>query len=164
MYIQIDDIKNAPEQALRIEFEDIISELDENNPITADITFRMLGNVITAKGKISGKIKSTCERCLKEFNRKIDINLDEKYMLGRLFDGQDGEIELKENNFIEELGSKNEIDIEDLIYQSVILNSPNQLVCDINCVGDEIMNKYLKKEISDPRLDVFKNIKLEKDN
>ncbi len=163
MYVQIDDIKNAPNQALRIEFEAIIDALDEENPIVADITLKLTGNIIEATGKISGEIKTTCERCLKEFNRKININIDEKYMLGSLFDGQDGEIELKENNFIEDLGSKQEIGIEDLIYQSVILNSPNQLVCDINCVGDEILNKYLKKEASDPRLDVFKNIKLEKD-
>ena len=164
MYIQIDDIKNAPEQSLRIEFEDVIKELDEENPIYADITFSILGNIITATGKISGEIKSTCVRCLKEFNRKININLDEKFMLGNLFNGMDGEIELKENNFIEELGDKKEIEIEDLIYQSVILNSPNQIVCDINCLGDEIIEKYVKKEISDPRLEVFKNIKLEKDN
>lgn len=163
MYIEIDDIRNAPEQTMRIEFDNIIKELDANNPIQADITFKLLGNIITAKGKITGEIKSTCVRCLKEFNRKIEINLNEKYMLGALFNGMDGEIELKENNFLEELGDKNEIDIEDLIYQSVILNSPNQIVCDINCVGDEILEKYVKKEVSDPRLDVFKNIKLEKD-
>ena len=164
MYINVDDIKKAPEQTLRVEFEDVISELDEENAIQADITFKLLGNIISATGKIKGEIKSTCVRCLKEFNRKVDINLDEKFMLGNLFNGMDGEIELKENNFLEELGDKNEIDIEDLIYQSVILNSPNQLVCDINCVGDELLEKYVKKEISDPRLEVFKNIKLEKDN
>ncbi len=164
MYIEIDEIRKAPEQTLRIEFDDTIKELEEENHIQADITFKLLGNIITAKGKIIGDIKSTCERCLKEFNRKIDIKLDEKYMLGNLFDGMDGEIELKENNFLEELGDKKEIDIEDLIYQSVILNSPNQIVCDINCVGDKIIEKYVKKDISDPRLEVFKNIKLEKDN
>ena len=164
MYIEIDQIKNAPDQTLRLEFDDVIKELDEKNPIFADITFKMLGNIISATGKIKGQIKSTCVRCLKEFNRKIDIDLDEKFMLGNLYNGMDGEIELKENNFLEELGDKNEIDIEDLIYQSVILNSPNQIVCDINCVGDEILEKYVKKEISDPRLEVFKNIKLEKDN
>ncbi len=163
MYIQIDEIRNAPAQKLRINFEDTIKELDENNPIKADITFTLLGNIITATGRIQGKIKSTCVRCLKEFNRNIDINLNEKYMLGNLFNGMDGEIELKENNFLEELGDKKEIDLEDLIYQSVILNSPNQIVCDINCVGDEMLEKYVKKEISDPRLDIFKNIKLEKD-
>ena len=164
MYISIDDIKKAPEQTLLVKFEDVIKEIDEENVIQANITFKLLGNIISATGKINGEIKSTCVRCLKEFNRKIDIKLNEKFMLGNLFNGMDGEIELKENNFIEELGDKNEIDIEDLIYQSVILNSPNQIVCDINCVGDEILEKYVKKEISDPRLEVFKNIKLEKDN
>ena len=164
MYIEIDQIKNAPDQTLRLEFDDVIKELDEKNPIFADITFKMLGNIISATGKIKGQIKSTCVRCLKEFNRKIDIDLDEKFMLGNLYNGMDGEIELKENNFLEELGDKNEIDIEDLIYQSVILNSPNQIVCDINCLGDEMLEKYVKKEISDPRLKVFENIKLEKDN
>ena len=164
MYISVDDIKKAPEQTLRVEFEDVIAELDEENSIQADITFKLLGNIITATGKINGEIKSTCVRCLKEFNRKIDIKLKEKFMIGNLFNGMTGEIELKGNNFIEELGDKNEIDIEDLIYQSVILNSPNQIVCDINCVGDELLEKYVKKEISDPRLEVFKNIKLEKDN
>ena len=164
MYISIDDIKKAPEQTLRVEFEDVIKELDEDNSIQADITLKLLGNIVTATGKIKGEIKSTCVRCLKEFNRKVDIKLNEKFMLGTLYNGMDGEIELKENNFLEELGDKNEIDIEDLIYQSVILSSPNQIVCDINCVGDEILEKYVKKEISDPRLEVFKNIKLEKDN
>ena len=163
MYIEIDEIKNAPEQTLSLEFDDVIKEIDENNPIQAKITLKLLGNIITATGKIQGQIKSTCVRCLKEFNRKIDIKLNEKYMLGTLYNGMDGEIELKENNFLEELGDKNEIDIEDLIYQSVILNSPNQIVCDINCLGDEMLEKYVKKEISDPRLEVFKNIKLEKD-
>ena len=164
MYINIDDIKKAPDATLRVEFEDVIKELDEENSIQADINFKLLGNIITATGKIKGEIKSTCVRCLKEFNRKIDIKLNEKFMLGNLFNGMDGEIELKENNFIEELGDKNEIDIEDLIYQSVILSSPNQIVCDINCVGDEIINKYVKDEISDPRLDIFKKIQIEKDN
>ena len=164
MYISIDDIKKAPEQTLRVEFEDVIKELDEDNSIQADITLKLLGNIVTATGKIKGEIKSTCVRCLKEFNRKVDIKLNEKFMLGTLYNGMDGEIELKENNFLEELGDKNEIDIEDLIYQSVILSSPNQIVCDINCVGDEILEKYVKKEVSDPRLEVFKNIKLEKDN
>ena len=164
MYVEIDEIRKAPEQTLSVEFNKVIEAIDEKKPIHADITFKLLGNIITATGKIHGETTSTCVRCLKEFNRKIDVNLSEKYMLGNLFNGMDGEIELKDNNFLEELGDKKEIDIEDLIYQSVILNSPNQIVCDINCVGDEILEKYIKKEISDPRLEVFKNIKLEKDN
>ena len=55
------------------------------------------------------------------------------------------------------------IDVDDLIYQSVTLNIPNPCVCDINCVGDSEIEKYIKKEVSDPRLDVFKAIKIKKE-
>ena len=47
------------------DLKDIIKDLDEINPIKAIITFKLLGNIITATGKIQGKIKSVCVRCLK---------------------------------------------------------------------------------------------------
>lgn len=164
MYVEIDDIKKAQNQTLNVKFDKIIKDLDEKNPVKAALTLKLLENIIIVTGKIQGKISSVCERCLKEFNREIDIEIDEKFMLGNLHGGEDGEIELKEDDFIEELGSKHEIDIEDLIYQSVILNSPNQIVCDINCRGGALLQSLLEKKPSDPRLEVFKNIKLEKDN
>ena len=67
------------------------------------------------------------------------------------------ETEIKDGDFITDLNGAENIDIYDLLYQSVILNLPNKKVCGINCNGD----KFLKEEnLSDPRLDVFKNIKI----
>ena len=59
------------------------------------------------------------------------------------------------------MNGEKEIDIYDLLYQSVILNLPNKKVCGINCneglfVSDEEM------EVPDNRMDVFKNIKIDK--
>ena len=71
------------------------------------------------------------------------------------------EFELKDGQFVTDLDGKDEIDIYDLLYQSVILNLPNKKVCGINCNGD----KFLKEEdLSDPRLDVFKNIQIKPKN
>ena len=58
-----------------------------------------------------------------------------------------------------DLNGAKEIDIYDLLYQSVILQLPNKKVCGINCneglfVSDEDM------EIHDDRMDVFKNIQI----
>ena len=39
------------------------------------------------------------------------------------------EIELKNDNFVVELNNEGEIDITDLVYQSVILNLPSQKLC-----------------------------------
>ena len=49
------------------------------------------------------------------------------------------------------------------MYQSVILNIPNKLVCDINCKGSEKLNEYIKTDFTDPRLEIFKTIKIEKE-
>ena len=74
-----------------------------------------------------------------------------------LLDDYGQETELKDGQFVTDLNGEDKIDIYDLLYQSVILNLPNKKVCGINCSGD----KFLKEEnLSDPRMDVFKNIKI----
>ena len=73
------------------------------------------------------------------------------------------DIQKMEQDILAFLNGKDEINISDFVYQSVILHIPNKLVCDINCNGSEIVNKYIKTDFTDPRLEVFKNIKLEKE-
>ena len=106
----------------------------------------------------------TCDLCLKEFEKELKIKVEEFFTKYSLNESYDNEFELKQDGFIEDLDGKNEIDITDFVYQSVILNIPNKLVCDINCKGDENLNKYIKTDFTDPRLELFKNIKIEKDN
>ena len=78
-----------------------------------------------------------------------------------LYEEYGQETEIKEGQFITDLNGADNIDVYDLLYQSVILNLPNKKVCGINCNGD----KFLKEEnLSDPRLDVFKNIQIQPKN
>lgn len=167
MKISIDDIKNAKNQALKVNFTKEVEGLPTEGPVSAEIIFSAFGSHINAKGKIVANVKTECDRCLKNFVEKMEIELDETYMLGRLKPSADGhsghEVELKEGDFVTEVQSGDEVDIDDLIYQSVTLNLPNPSVCDINCIGGPEMAKYLKKEVADPRLDVFKNMKLKEE-
>ena len=166
MKISIDDIKNSKNQSLKIDFANEVSDLDTLGPVEAELIFSAYGSYINVKGTIVANVKLVCDRCLKDFVQKIDVDVDETYKLGRLDSAVNGhsgqEIELKDGDFVTELDGDDEIDVEDLIYQSVTLNIPNPCVCDINCIGDPEMEKYIKKEISDPRLEVFKNLKINK--
>ena len=95
---------------------------------------------------------------MKEFDYELDFVVDEMFAKDKLLEDYGQEFELKDGQFVTDLDGADEIDIYDLLYQSVILNLPNKKVCGINCNGD----KFLKEEnLSDPRLDVFKNIKIE---
>ena len=155
--ISIEDVENAKDKALRCKLEEQIEGIESNGPICADLVVRSLGEFIEVSGNVKGIVKLECDLCLKEFEYELDFDIDEMYAKHALLDDYGQETELKDGQFVTDLNGEDEIDIYDLLYQSVILNLPNKKVCGINCNGD----KFLKEEnLSDPRMDVFKNIEI----
>ena len=163
MKVSVDDIKNSPNQTLETSFNGNLKDLETEGPVVAELVLKCLGQCINVKGQIVANVKLTCDRCLREFHQKFELPVDETYVQGAFNDGECKEIELKDGDFVTDLYDQTEIDIDDFIYQTLILNLPNPSVCDINCNGDSEMEKYIKKEISDPRLEVFKNMKIRKE-
>lgn len=162
MIVSIFELENSEYKSLEIRFEEVIKDINPHKPVTADLCVSAISNeYINVTGEANAVINSICDNCLKEFSKEINIKIDETFIKTSLFEDYKEETELSGNSFVEDLNGKDEIDITDLIYQSVILNIPNKLVCDINCIGEEKIQEYIKTEISDPRLDVFKSIKTE---
>ncbi len=159
--VSIDQIENSEEKILEYHFSDTIKDISSEGPINADLVIKSLGDFIEVSGEVSGVINLVCDVCLNPFKYDLSVNIDELYAKYALSEDYAQETELKEGQFITDLNGAEEIDIYDLLYQSVILNLPNKKVCGINCNGKE----FLKEEdLTDPRLDVFKNIKIEGQN
>ena len=159
--ISVEELENTPSKSLNYHFEEKIEGFDCVTPIISDLTINSLGEFIEIKGNVKGILKLECDLCLKEFDYELSFEIDEMYAKHALMDDYGQEIELKDGQFVIDLDGEDEIDIYDLLYQSVILNLPNKKVCGINCNGD----KFLQEEnLSDPRLDVFKNIQIEPKN
>ncbi len=157
--VSIEDIENSKDKTLNCKFENEIEGINSKGPIKADLTLKSLGDFIEVEGKVNGTVILECDLCLKEFEYDLAFDIDEMFAKYALMDEYGQETELKEGQFITDLNGEDKIDIYDLLYQSVILNLPNKKVCGINCNGD----KFLKEEnLSDPRLDVFKNIQIDK--
>lgn len=163
MKIKISDIENKENKTQELSFSEVIEEFNKDIPVEANFNVKILGNLIRITGKITAKVNLICDLCLKEFTKEFKLNVDEAFNKYSLNDSYGAEFEIKDNAFIEDLNGQDEIDITDFVYQSVILHIPNKCVCDINCKGDENINKYIKTDITDPRLEVFKNIHIEKD-
>ena len=159
MKISIEELENTSSKSLTIHFDEKIEGLNCVTPIVSDLTILSLGDFIEIKGNVKGTLMLECDLCLKEFEYKLDFDIDEMFAKNALLEDYGQETELKDGQFVTDLEGADEIDIYDLLYQSVILNLPNKKVCGINCNGD----KFLKEEnLSDPRLDVFKNIQIKK--
>ena len=163
MYIKISEIDNTENKVKQINFSEIFEEFNKDEPVSANLKLEIIGSLIKISGQINAKLNLICDLCLKEFTKEFNIEIEEFFFQDSSFINDTDEFEIKQDCFIEDLNGKDEINISDFVYQSVILHIPNKLVCDINCNGSEIVNKYIKTDFTDPRLEVFKNIKLEKE-
>ena len=163
MYIKISEIDNTENKVKQINFSEIFEEFNKEVPVSANLKLEIIGSLIKISGQINAKLNLICDLCLKEFTKEFNIEIEEFFSLDSSSGNNTGEFEIKQDCFVEDLNGKDEINISDFVYQSVILHIPNKLVCDINCNGSEIVNKYIKTDFTDPRLEVFKNIKLEKE-
>ena len=157
--ILIEDIEKEPNKTIFFEFNDNIKELN-NCELSADLEIKSLGDFIEISGDVEGKIELECDRCLEKFDYKLDFEIEETYAKSSLYEEYSQELELKSGQFITDLNGAKEIDIYDLLYQSVILNLPNKKVCGINC-NEGLFVSEENMKIPDTRMDVFKNIKIE---
>lgn len=158
--LSIEDIENSANNSIHITFNDKIEELDCITPIKAELTAKSLGEFIRISGCISGAVYLECDLCLEKYKYEFDFEIDElfsKKSIVEEYANSDKEFEIKEGQFITDLNGEQEIDIYDLLYQSVILNFPNKKVCGINCIGKDYLSEV---DTLDPRLDVFNNLQI----
>ena len=160
-FISVDTIENADNKTLTVDFEEIIDGLECVEPVKAHLTIQSLGEFIEIKGNVKTIVKLQCDRCLENFDYKMDFDIDEMFAKNALLEDYGQEYELKDGQFVTDLNGQDSIDIYDLLYQSVIINLPNQKVCGINCKGKDFPTE---ENMSDPRLDVFKNIQIKPKN
>ena len=147
MKILVTDIENANKGILQVKFDDYIEDIKTEGKVLADLVFKDLSQTIQVEGTISASMVLQCNRCLEDFvfDTKFDIN--ECYYKDELFTEYKQERELKLEALGQDLCGNNEIDVTDLIYQSLILAIPNNCVCDINCNGGSTnLSKYLQNE------------------
>ncbi len=157
--ISIQDIEENKDKVFHFDFDDEISEIKAD--IKASLDFASLGDFIEVSGNVTGTIKLNCDLCLDEFDYKLDFPIKETFAKTSLYEEYGQETEIKEGQFITDLNGADEIDVYDLLYQSVILQLPNKKVCGINCRG----GNFAKDDsgfIQDERMAVFKSIKIEK--
>lgn len=159
--ILIDDIENAPNKCLEVDFDEVIEDIPSKEPVKAHLKIKSLGDFIEITGNVKANLTLECDLCLKEFEYKLNETIDEMFAKNTLQEEYGQETEIKDGQFVTDLEGENEIDIYDLLYQSVILNIPNKKVCGINCNkgGFQTDEEFVEE---DPRMEVFKHIKLDK--
>lgn len=138
-------------------------DLDGENPwhgseIKVEGELANNGRVLEIKGVIHATAKHQCSCCLEEFVTNVDIPFSEDYQEGSS-EGIDDETGIAYYN-------GDEIDIADLVRESMILAEPLKIVCSQSCQGLCLhcginLNKAAcscSNNIIDPRLAVLSQL------
>ena len=156
--VKIRDIENEKDGILNRDFSLKIEELSAE--VESSLVFKSLGEFIEVRGNVKGKIDLECDVCLNPYTENLDFEIHEMYAKTSLYGEYGSEVELKSGEFVTDLNGADEIDVYDLLYQSVILSLPNKKVCGINC-SEGLFVTDEEYQPADERLEIFKNVNLE---
>ncbi len=85
------------------------------------------GRVLTIKGVIHATANNQCHRCLENFITKMDIPFSEDYQ-------ENNDVEIDEEADLAYYNG-DEIDIADVVRESIILAEPLKVLCSKSCKG-----------------------------
>jgi uncharacterized metal-binding protein YceD (DUF177 family) len=114
------------------------------------------GAGLVAKGELQATLLMVCGVCLKEFEEKIKVSFEERFIseTENVFPDE-AEYEVKDTDIFFTYDSNLVIDFSEMIRELIILNLPISPKCDINCqvkIQDE-------DKVFDERLAVLANLK-----
>lgn len=142
---------------MNIVFQEKIKDLENDVPVDVVLTVKATPYGISIEGHVSTDLKLLCDRCLEEYSLHVDSDVNENFVYGSIVPCDKKEYELTEGQFVEELNGKDEIDITDFLYQTIILEIPTQKICKESCEGSEEYKKAISEKFVDERLEVFKS-------
>jgi len=170
MKIDVSDLLKSVGAKLNIEKSEELSlkedDLNLSSPVSLKLDLVNTGRTILVTGTVRVKVKLNCCRCLKDFECPVSIKIDEQYRkpkgsaLARNEQNRtkEEEIELKEKDFVFEIGENNILDFDEAVRQNIITALPIKPLCDKACKGIKIELPSARKNI-DPRLAKLKEFK-----
>ncbi len=106
----------------------------EGLPVEGEAKLVLTNRSILVTGRFETTIKSTCSRCLEEFEQTFQFGLEEEYFpKGSIsIEGHDEDDEDPDGFTI---SSDHILDLEEAFRQTILLNVPRKPVCDSECAG-----------------------------
>lgn len=163
MKLLLSDLTDA---GLDIEFKAPL-ELDAFKllaPVEASLRISKVSSELLINGRVTGSVELECSRCLKNFVKELNGNIEVVYHPIEELTAEDKH-EVKDTELDMDFYKDDELDIDELIKEQVILSIPMKPLCSEACkgicsqCGTDLNTGTCKceKEYIDPRFSVLKN-------
>ena len=118
-------------------------------------------DVIEFAGTVKTKLLMSCDRCLKQVDVPLAVDIRQRFVKGEKTDSESSDYEFDYLPIIQDM-----VDLEEVIHYDVQLNIPVKVLCKEDCLGlCPICGKDLnqgpcecEEDFSDPRWDALKNL------
>ena len=112
----------------------IDEETPEGLPIKGEVALVRTHRSILVTGKFNTLVKSTCVRCLEEFNQPVELAIEEEFFPARDFStDMPKSADSDTDSFT--IDPDNTLDLSEAVRQGTELNLPVKPVCQIDCAG-----------------------------
>lgn len=129
-------LSDIPEEGLEIDVDEKIRAEYPRllSPIRGSLHIDKIGKEVFIRGEVSTSVELKCSRCLKDFDKAIDINVDVAYHSLSDLKGEE-KYEIKEDELDTGFYRDDEIDLDELLSEQIILNIPMKPLCSESCKG-----------------------------
>lgn len=159
MKLNIEELlkKTGNKQTFELELSYKDQEFKTSLPVKVKGTLLNADKSILLSGKIQLDFILECGRCLKEYTKGYEFNIEEQFCKS-VEDYKDvtGELELTEDDFIYLLTEHSKIDLGEVVRQNIITNIPIVQLCSDNCEG--FVKEIPESDDIDPRLEKLKEL------
>lgn len=139
--IYIPQLTTAPDQTARVDINDYLADLETLTPVQGFVQVRHRGNYLEVVGQAEAIITLTCDRCLQQFNHRLQIDTSELIWLEDPADVVDDELQEREvalDELVESLSPTGYFHPDVWLYEQMCLEIPMRKLCDAQCEGIEL--------------------------
>lgn len=163
MKVQVSDITD---EGLALEFQESVKvSVPLLSPVKARLRLGKVGSEVLAQGEVTTRMELQCSRCLRNFPKDMDMNINVVYHPVEELSGEEKH-EVREDELDTGFYKDDELDIQDLVMEQILLNIPMKPLCSESCRGicpkcgaDMNVNPCrCEQKETDPRLAVLKKL------
>jgi uncharacterized protein len=142
--IFIPQLLKAPQKKEQIEIDNFITNLSTLTPVRGNLVIQHCGTYIEVTAKAETIVTLTCDRCLKQYNHKLSVDLSEIIWLEEELDSTSFgklEREVEVEDLSEQLPPDGYFEPEAWLYENLSLAMPIRQICGEDCQGIEQKTK-----------------------
>ena len=149
--VSIPRLTKLPASQETLEFKEIFPDLQTLTPVNAKVQVTHKGNYLEVIGQADGIITLTCDRCLTQYNHRLNIDTTELVWFnegGGLTEMDELPIDkdLDLENMVETVPEDGDFDVSNWVYEQLALDFPYKKLCDADCSGIQINEENKQSE------------------